>query len=417
MPDNAPVLSPRMKALLKAIESGHSHALGHFWEEIIDQNTPLIESIEGDEDHSFVTFLWRSDEIRGVSVISLLTNPTTYPMNRLLDTDLWYKTCRVRNDVRTTYQFSPVDPTRTKGSESPWAQLRSDPHNPKTFAFYTADEDPTGVKLERSILELENAPEQPWIAFREEVPRGEIAPHYLTSEILGNERRVWVYTPPGYTHDRHKAYALLILFDGWGYLHLMPTPTILDNLISAGRIPPLIAVFVDSLNLETRLRELVYHDPFNDFLVKELLPWIQNRFHVTSDPDQIILGGSSAGGLAAVYAGLKHPETFGKLLSQSGAFRLVPSDEDDFGWLARQFIEREKLPLRFHIDVGTLEESSLRNLGDGPSLLASTRQMCDVLRGKGYEVDYLEFNGGHDTICWQGTLSGGLQFLLNKPPS
>jgi enterochelin esterase-like enzyme len=67
--------------------------------------------------------------------------------------------------------------------------------------------------------------------------------------------------------------------------------------------------------------------------------------------------------------------------------------------------------------VGTLEESSLRNLGDGPSLLASTRQMCDVLRGKGYEVDYLEFSGGHDTICWQGTLSGGLQFLLNKPPS
>jgi enterochelin esterase family protein len=416
MPKDHQLLSPSLKALHKNLKSGNTTALDDFWNEILQQGTPLVEPIEGEEKYSFVTFLWRSDEIRGVSVISLLTNPTTYPMNRLLDTDLWYMTCRVRKDVRTTYQFSPIDPARTKGSENPWAQWRSDPHNPKTFAFYTADEDPTGMKLERSILELENAPEQPWIAFREKVPRGEITLHHLTSEILGNERRVWVYTPPGYPHDRQKAYALLILFDGWGYLHLMPTPTILDNLISAGRIPPMIAVFVDSLSLETRLRELVYHDPFNDFLIKELLPWIQDHFQVSSDRRQNILGGSSAGGLAAVYAGLKQPETFGKLLSQSGAFRLAPPGEDDFGWLARQFIEREKLPLRFHIDVGTLEENSLRDLGDGPSLLASTRHMHDVLRGIGYEVDYHEFSGGHDTICWQGTLSRGLQSLLNESP-
>jgi hypothetical protein len=63
------------------------------------------------------------------------------------------------------------------------------------------------------------------------------------------------------------------------------------------------------------------------------MPWIQGRYHVTADPGQIALGGSSAGGLAAVYAALEHSEVFGNVLSQSGGFRLVPEDEEGFGWL------------------------------------------------------------------------------------
>ena len=36
-----------------------------------------------------------------------------------------------------------------------------------------------------------------------------------------------------------------------------------------------------------------------------------------------------------------------------------------------------------------------------------------MLLAMGYSVDCEEFSGGYDTICWQGTLIGGLQALLS----
>src|SRR5579883_846233 len=82
------------------------------------------------------------------------------------------------------------------------------------------------------------------------------------------------------------------------FIELVPTPTILDNPISEGKIPPLVAVLPDSLDGETRNRELPCHQPFVDYLTKELLPWVHEHYHVTSDPARSIVAGSSYGGLA-----------------------------------------------------------------------------------------------------------------------
>jgi enterochelin esterase-like enzyme len=38
--------------------------------------------------------------------------------------------------------------------------------------------------------------------------------------------------------------------------------------------------------------------------------------------------------------------------------------------------------------------------------------MRTVLQAKGYSVHYAEYGGGHDWICWQGTLADGLMTLL-----
>jgi enterochelin esterase-like enzyme len=343
-----------------------------------------------------------------------MTKPTTYPMTRLLDTDLWYITLQLPSNLRTTYQFLPTDvPASTKGTIDAFCEdYRPDPLNPKMFAYYDDKEDPTGVKLARSVLELPDAAPQPWIEPQEFVSKGKVQLHQLQSKILGNERRVWVYSPAKYTAGLGQPYPLLVLFDGWAYARLIPTFTILDNLVAARVIPPAVVLLLDSLDTETRSKELVFHRPFNDFLVTEFLPWVLTQYVISTNPSQRIIGGSGTGGLAAAYAALEHPDVFGNVLSLSGAFTLLPKGETESSWLARQFFEWEKLPLKFYLSVGTLEANNFRELRGRPSTLAENHRMREALQTKGYKVHYTEFSGGHDYISWQGMLAEGLIALL-----
>ena len=146
-----------------------------------------------------------------------------------------------------------------------------------------------------------------------------------------------------------------------------------------------------------------------DFLTTELLPWVQEHYHVTVDPARTVVAGSSYGGLAAAFAGLRRPDVFGNILSQSGSFWWKPESESDWEWITRQFDQSPRLPLRAHLDIGLFETEAVPG---GPSQLESNRHLRDVLLSKGYSLHYTEFCGGHDTICWQGTLANGLLALI-----
>jgi enterochelin esterase family protein len=285
-------------------------------------------------------------------------------------------------------------------------QLERDPLNPRRFIS------PPGS----AIVELPAAPPQPWIKRLPEAPQGEVKPHKIKSEMLKEERMVRVYTPPGYD-PKAKPYGLLIYFDGEAVPFVIPLPTILDNLIAKEKIPPMVAVIVNSQT--TRDRDLACSAPFADFLAKELVAWVRGNFNVSPDPAQTVVSGFSLGGLAAAYCGLRHPEVFGNVLSQSGSFWFFEgwkSDADifernvfmDSGWLTRQFAKSPRLPLRFYLEVGRLEQGIPLNM------VLENRRLYDVLVAKGYPVTYSEYNGGHDMLCWRGSLADGLIALVGK---
>ena len=183
-------------------------------------------------------------------------------------------------------------------------------------------------------------------------------------------------------------------------------PAMLDHLVATGQIPPLIALFVDTPNRQ----ELLCEPAFADYLVQRLMPWLRENFPVTTDPAQTVLTGSSYGGLAAVYLGLRHPQLFGKILSQTGWFRWRPAGDPDFHWLARQVAQSPLLPLRFYLDVGTLEVAQMRD--GGPTQLAANRHLRDVLLRKGYPVTYVEYSGGHDSSSLESPLFAALLQML-----
>lgn len=409
-------LSSRISQLQNDLEGGDTSALASFWQSVSEQGAPIIESLSDDESHVLVTFVWRgNEETQNVVIfggLSHLESAEHHQMERLLETDLWYKTYKVWSDVRTTYQLSLNDSLIPLDQDpDARARIRSfqyDALNLRQFIYIKDEEDPESHETIISVLELPDAVAQPWIDKREGVPSGQVEMQRFRSSILDNERRVFIYTPPGYTTE-HEPYGLMVLFDGSAYIDYVPTPTIIDNLLSEGKLPPLVVVMPDSLSQATRSRELPCYPPHVDYLTQELVPWIREHYHVTSDPAHTIVAGSSYGGLGATYAAFKASDVFGNVLSQSGAFWWGKDQTDDPGaeWLTRQFAQNEQLPVRLYLDVGLLERASTPDR----DMVGTNRRLRDVLRKKGYTVRYSEYAGGHDYVCWRGTFSDGLTAL------
>ncbi len=414
-----PLVSPRLIALRERLAAGDSAALDRFWQEVRAQGTPLVEPVPETPGQVLVTFLWRAepDTVNAYALSELDRTLEGGRMERMPGTDVYCKSYRVRSDARFTYSLSIndsevplhlVDWENGREGEKRSITFRPDPLNPRRFP-----EDP-GVPdaFVSSLVELPDAAPQPWREPRPDVPAGTLAREVFRSEMLKNARLVQIYTPPGYRADG-EPYDLLLLFGGRSYSVEVPAPVILDNLLAAKRIRPLVAVLVASPGLEVRNVELSCHPPFVDFLVDELLPWVRQRYHVTADPGRTTVGGFSLGGLTAAFAALRRPDVFGNVLSQSGSFWWKPKDDPEPEWLTRQLAVSPKVPVRFYVEVGVLENGPKN---EGPSMLMVNRHLRDVLTAKGYEVIYREFSGDHQSTSWRGTLADALQALYGAQP-
>ena len=421
--------SPRIKALRTALDQGQANAVETFWKEIKEKGAPLIEPLEGNEKEMLVTFLWQGNaNTKSVTVLwypFVVERPDDYRLIRVGETNVWYRSVPVDKRKRFIYQLAvngpPIRPFQDPSDENTmfaFAAAQVDPLNPKHWLINPLNPD-VPEHLGVSAVEMPGAPPQPWVAQRKGVPMGKVEKYQFKSALLKNEREVAVYTPAGYSSDS-KPYGLIVLFDEKPYTNdkIIPTPTILDNLIAENRIPRMVAVIIDNPPGDTRSRELPCNPTFVDFLTFELVPWVRRLFNVTNDPQQTFVGGSSYGGLAAAYAGFRHPETFGNILSQSGSYWWTPprnDNPDDFdpnaepNWMANQYIVSPRLPLRFYMDAGSDE---IDVTGHGGAILVPNRHLRDVLLAKGYEVHYQEFVGGHDYLSWRGTLADGLILLM-----
>lgn len=234
--------------------------------------------------------------------------------------------------------------------------------------------------------------------------QGKIDHYHFKSRILDNERDIWVYVPHSYQPEKGP-YPLLIVFDGQAYTsQLIPGPTILDHLIGAEKIAPIVTLFISSIDQCRRNQELPCYPLFIDSLTQELLPWLKQNYHVTSNPSQTIVAGSSYGGVAAAFAALRYPQTYGNVLSQSGAFWWQPPQFSG-SWLLQQYASLPRFPIRFYLDVGDQETEIWENK---MSMIAVNRQFRDLLLNKGYPVCYYEFHGGHEYDCWRKTFAIGL---------
>jgi enterochelin esterase family protein len=117
-----------------------------------------------------------------------------------------------------------------------------------------------------------------------------------------------------------------------------------------------------------------------------------------------------------MHAALRRPDAFGNVISQSGSFwwgpgTQFPADMADksieWEWLTREAAIPAKSAIRAFMEVGVLETSPAG--GRMPDMIMPNRRMRDALIAAGHDVvTYREFNGGHDYVCWRGSIADAL---------
>jgi enterochelin esterase family protein len=219
-----------------------------------------------------------------------------------------------------------------------------------------------------------------------------------TAELaVGTRREVFLYQPPA-----PGPYPLLVVLDGPDYLKRAALPTLLDNLILEGRIRP-VAMALVANGGRARTLEYACSDATLAFiqdkvlgLAREQLPLVDER----REPGVHAVLGASLGGLMALYLGLRAPQLFGHVLSQSGAFAIPEHGDFVVFELARAARRRR---LEVWMDCGHFE-----------LLTEGNRRMLPVLKEAGHRVHYREYSGGHNYPAWRDDVWRGLEWLFPR---
>jgi enterochelin esterase-like enzyme len=221
---------------------------------------------------------------------------------------------------------------------------------------------------------------------------GDLRLHEFRSRVFRNTRFLRVWLPPGYDDAQNagRHYPVFYLNDGQ---NLFETSTAFagvewqvdetaDRLIREDAVPPMIIVGMDNTG-KNRLREYMPYRSmqpmmmrvqgrhYPDFLMKEVMPFVEQTYRVATGPENTGLGGSSLGALIALYTAMARPGVIGRLLLES------PSLWASGGQAIKESRSVRIWPERIFLGVGTAEAG---NAERSRSVVDDVREVAAVIR-------------------------------------
>ena len=166
--------------------------------------------------------------------------------------------------------------------------------------------------------------------------RGRIVVERIESQVLRDNplgdpatRELFVYLPPSYISDGRRRFPVVYCLTGFTgrgqmLLNTQPfTPNLaerMDHLIASGVAKEMIIVMPDCF---TGLGGSQYINStatgrYDDYLVEEIVPFIDGRFRTRAEPAGRAVMGKSSGGYGALVHGMRHADVFGAVASHSG---------------------------------------------------------------------------------------------------
>jgi predicted alpha/beta superfamily hydrolase len=259
---------------------------------------------------------------------------------------------------------------------------------------------------------------------------GDLRVHDFYSRIFRNTRKLRVWLPPDYNEAGNVRYPVLYLQDGqnlfdraiaFGGVEWQVDETA-DRLIDEGKVPPMIIVGIDNTGRD-RMREYIPYRSFNppvlrpqgkrypDFMLREVLPFVEREYRVAKGPEHTGIGGSSLGGLISLYTAIADTGVFGRLLIESPSL-----------YIAGRAILRDSRALldwahRVYVGVGTRETG---HEDKDAVVVEDVRELEAILRRRGLGSDRLlvdvQEGATHSEGAWAGRFPEALSFLFGEHP-
>ncbi len=337
-----------------------------------------------------VTFVYRG-EAQEVTLQHWIHGlPGSLPFRRLRHSDLWVLQIDLPPGSRMEYKLGIALYARGTLIRAP---LNKHPAR-----------DPFGAN---SVVYGEGYEPPDWTVEDPEARHGTVEERHVDSPVFGDWRPIKVYRPARFRETRR--YPLLIVHDGFDYLGFAHLKETLDNLIHRLEIPPLIAILTQSPD---RMNEYAADPRHADFVVKDLVPQMEDLLPLVREPSARALMGASFGAVASLATAWRHPGFFGKLLLQSGSFVFTEIGEHDRGPVFDPVV---KFVNEFRKAPGRPAESVFVSCGVYESLIYYNRSLVPLLQETGMQVRFREANDGHNWENWRDRLREGLSFLFPGP--
>jgi enterochelin esterase-like enzyme len=226
-----------------------------------------------------------------------------------------------------------------KGEDGIWTYV-SPARSPGTYAYFVQIDgvdalDPSNLDVVRGRLRTQNIVEigggEDFTRYDPKMPHGAVGEVFYRTPGFEFDRRMRVYTPPGYGSKQEMLPVLFLLpgggqsEDAWGKLGR--ANFILDKLIAEGRAKRMLAVMIDGYLDD--FRKVSNPDPglTTDDLLKGVIPYIQSNYMVSKDPKDRAIAGLSRGAAQTMTIVRKNPGVFNYVgvfsfaRSQIGIFR------------------------------------------------------------------------------------------------
>ncbi len=378
------------------------HFLTEAQQYIPEERQALVDELLGErQDWPWVekytaTFIYVGAEPERVALNldTIKGDPPFVPMVRLEGTHLWYINREFHHDDLLDYLLAVDDPMTPLAQERDIARRISnfwhvDPRNP--IRMNTA-------QMTVSVLRMGDARPFPDWSKMHQVPKGQVYEHSINStELRFSGRKLWVYTPPGY--DVSKQYPVLIFQDGQWAVGPLQLPNIADGLIKHARMEPMVIAMVQSGDQKDRIHTYVSNDKHYQFVLSELLPWLQSHYSI--DSADVGIGGVSVGAIAAAHAALENPSVFTHLMMLSPPLGKGIAQDKLREYMGR-FEQADVIPQRIFQSVGRYEARA--------RFLWPARILHSVLSQRPADTAYryTEIGSGHGLVGFRSVLPEAL---------
>jgi enterochelin esterase-like enzyme len=288
--------------------------------------------------------------------------------------------------------------------------------DPGSMYFFGASRWGSGIEIP--------AHDQDFYALKD-VPHGQIRQNLYFSKITNSWRRCFVYTPPDYDRNSNTRYPVLYLQHGsgedeTGWAVQGKANLILDNLIAEKKAVPMIIVIdngyasrpsqTPSQNVGLPARGPGLFSAFEDVLINEIIPMIDNSYRTLADREHRAMAGLSMGANQTIQITMKNLDKFSHIGGFSGTSNFPSSDAIDTAKFMNGIFKDPKALNKqiklFWLGLGTKEPNPF------PGSVGAFRAMLDKV---GVKYTYYESPGtAHEWLTWRRSLHEFAPLLFKK---